>query len=157
MTAKTEKHKGGVNPRPISMSADDLASAASTVYGEDWQTPLARDTKIALRTVQRWKRDGIPLIGTAEYVRRFLEERRLSRVADAPAEDRDEACYDALAPGVRALIAAAADSGWHPAEAVTAVFAVVVDEMADSAGAPAALAMVRQAIDVLSERARAGS
>jgi hypothetical protein len=36
------------------MSLDDLAEAAEALYGAGWQTPLARDLKVALRTVQRW-------------------------------------------------------------------------------------------------------
>lgn len=31
-----------------------LQSAAETIYGPEWQTPLARDLRVALRTVQRW-------------------------------------------------------------------------------------------------------
>ncbi len=41
-------------PRPPRMPLDDLVRAAEIIYGPEWQTPLAADLKVALRTVQRW-------------------------------------------------------------------------------------------------------
>lgn len=36
------------------MTLFDLRAAAETIYGSEWQSPLARDLGVALRTVQRW-------------------------------------------------------------------------------------------------------
>lgn len=36
------------------MPLDELVRAAVIIYGPEWQTPLAADLKVSLRTVQRW-------------------------------------------------------------------------------------------------------
>ncbi len=36
------------------MPLDELVRAAETIYGGEWQTPLAADLHVARRTVQRW-------------------------------------------------------------------------------------------------------
>ncbi len=41
------------SPKPR-MRLADLRAAAETLYGAEWQSPLARDLGVALRTVQRW-------------------------------------------------------------------------------------------------------
>ena len=136
------------------MTPSELQSLASACYGARWQSALSRDMGIALRTVSRWARDGIAKPATAEGVRRFLEERRIARIAAPPSDttadqDRDDACYAALQPGVRALIAAAEEIGWHPAEALTSALAIVVDEIEARAGRAAAQEIVDQQAAVL--------
>lgn len=37
------------------MSPADLELRASALYGEDWQSPLARRVRVDTRTVRRWK------------------------------------------------------------------------------------------------------
>ena len=134
------------------MTPSELHSLASGCYGSRWQSQLARDMGIALRTVQRWARDGISKPATSEGVRRFLEERRISRIAappegTTPDQDRDVACSAALRPAVTALVAAAVDVGWHPAEAVTTVLAVAVDEMLRHGTPEEAVETLQHAID----------
>lgn len=116
-----------------------------------WQSQLGRDMKIALRTIQRWSRDGIDKTATAEGVRRFLEERRIARLPAPPAgstpnDDRDDACYEAIAPSIGAVTAAARDVGWTDAETLTAILAVAVDGMIDAAGERATIETLRMAI-----------
>lgn len=111
---------------------------------------------VALRTVQRWARDGIDKPATAENVRRFLERRRTARIAPPPAgtsasDDRDDACYEAMAPAVTALMSAARDVGWQEAEAAVAVLSAVVDEMRVSAGDLATIATLKMAIAAVEE------
>jgi hypothetical protein len=36
------------------MPLAELKTAAETLYGPEWQSPLAGDLGVALRTVQRW-------------------------------------------------------------------------------------------------------
>lgn len=36
------------------MAADLLHRCGEALYGERWQSPLARDLAVAVRTVQRW-------------------------------------------------------------------------------------------------------
>lgn len=136
------------------MTPSELHSIASACYGARWQSQLARDMGVSLRNIQRWARDGIAKPATAEGVRRFLEERRISRIAappegSTPDQNRDDACYEALRPGVLALLAAASDIGWHPAEAWVAVLAVTVDAMRDGAGDDATLDVLRQVVQSL--------
>jgi DNA-binding transcriptional regulator YiaG len=37
------------------MTPDDLMRRSSLLYGEDWQSPLARRVRVDARTVRRWK------------------------------------------------------------------------------------------------------
>jgi len=136
------------------MSHADLHSLASSVYGARWQSQMSRDMGVNLRTVQRWAASGIERLATAEGVRRFLEERRIARIAHPPAgastsDDRDEACRDALQPAVDALLAAMRDAGWREAECVTALLAASVDAVRQTGGDAAAAALLREAADSL--------
>lgn len=136
------------------MTRDELHSLASAVYGARWQSRLSRDMSVALRTVQRWARDGIDRTATAEGARRFLEERRVARVAAPPAgttdaENRDDDCADALEPAVLATIAAAADVGWSDAEILAAILTIIVHEMRQRAGDHAATATLTEAIQTI--------
>jgi len=138
-----------------------LHSIASAVYGARWQSRLSRDMGVALRTVQRWARDGIEKTATAEGVRRFLEERRVARLAPPPAgatdrDDRDDACRDAIEPPITALLAAARDVGWHEGEVLVAILAASVDRMREAAGTPVTIETLRAAIEAL-KRARGPS
>lgn len=107
------------------MDASTLNSLASAVYGSRWQSQLAREMEVGLRTVQRWASDGIDKPRTANSVRDFLEQRRRARIAAPPAgsspgDARAGACCEALEPGVRALVTAAENAGWQRSEAVEA-------------------------------------
>ena len=63
------------------MPIDELERVAVRIYGAEWQSPLARDTGIALRTVQRWAaRDAQP-----PDLRRRLAARRRARAGDLAA------------------------------------------------------------------------
>lgn len=39
---------------------DRLAEAGRLLHGPSWQTPLAEDLGVALRSVQYWARKGVP-------------------------------------------------------------------------------------------------
>ena len=122
------------------MTAEDLHAKAGAVYGSRWQSQIARDMGIALRSVQRWARDGIEKKTTAAAVEHFLEQRRVAKIAPPPENTtspnvRDAACYEAISPGVTAIMAAGRDTGWGEAELTAALLARVVDEMRSIAGA----------------------
>lgn len=139
------------------MTPSDLQSLAASVYGARWQSQLGRDMGIALRTVQRWARDGIDKTATAEGVRRFLEERRIARIAAPPdgttdADDRDDACRDAIEPAIQSVLAAAGDIGWHRAEAQAAALGSILDDMASCDGIPATIETLRGVISDLKAR-----
>lgn len=140
------------------MTPSDLQSMASAVYGARWQSQLSRDMGVALRTVQRWARDGIEKPATAEGVRRFLEERRVARMAAPPPgttadDDRDDACRDAIEPAIAAVLAAAQDVGWHEGEAAVAILATVADRMRDRAGAAVTIETLRLTADKIAASA----
>lgn len=127
---------------------------ASAIYGARWQSQMARDFGVAVRTVQRWARDGIEKPTTADSVKRFLEERRVARMAppqvgSTAADDRDDACRDAIEPALTAMIAAATDVGWHPAESLTATLAATADRMRAAAGTPATIETLKSVIAAL--------
>lgn len=119
------------------MLPSDLAALASAVYGPRWQSAFARDFDTALRTVQRWARDGIEKPATAGAVRRFLEERAALRVSPPPSDgysDVDDDAYDEFRPRIEALVQAGIAAGWDPAEVMTAILAVTIDIMRHYAG-----------------------
>lgn len=133
------------------MTPADLQSIAAAVYGARWQSQLSRDMGVGLRTVQRWARDGIDKSATSEWVRRFLEDRRIARLPGPPAgttpdDDRDAACYEAVAPSVEAIIAAARDVGWGEAETLTAILSIAIDGMIGAAGESATAETLEMAI-----------
>lgn len=126
----------------------DLHSLATSVYGTRWQSQLAREMGIAVRTVQRWARNGIDKTATAEGVRRFLEERRIARIAAPPDgttvdDDRNDACRDALEPSILSVFAAAKDIGWHHSEVMRAVLAIAIDDLARRVDIPAKIETLR--------------
>ena len=137
------------------LTAAELQSLATAIYGSRWQSAFARDRSIALRTVSRWARDGIEKPATAAAVRDFLEERRRTAL-DPPASDdpdeRDDQARDLVEPRVEALLSASAAVGWHDAEILGGLLGAVVDRMVDGAGVPAARETLRQTIAQLDAR-----
>lgn len=138
------------------MTAPELNSRAASVYGNRWQSALGRDMGVALRTVQRWARDGIDKPATAEGVRRFLNERAAGAIAPPPAGstdklDRDDACADALEPAATALVAKAEAAGWSRPEIDAALLSLIVSDMRAIAGDRATRATLAAAIQMLDD------
>jgi hypothetical protein len=107
---------------------------------------------VNLRTVQRWARDGIDRDAMADAVQRFLEARRIATVAAPPRFDGDadgqtEARMIAIAPSVEAILAAAVSAGWRRSDAATAIVAVAISDVRDTAGDD----MARMILDVARE------
>jgi len=132
------------------MSPSDLASLAAAAYGPQWQSALAREMKIALRTVQRWAADGIPKAATAAGVRAFLVDRARIKItgpaADADDEARDDLAFAECEPVIAALLGSGQDAGFHEAEILAAILSIAVGRMADGAGIPATIETLKQAI-----------
>lgn len=81
---------------------------------------------------------------------------RASRVAQPPsgstaADDRDDACSDALEPHVARLSSRAMAAGWSEAEIVTALLSLIVSEMRAKAGNSATRATLSSAILMLDD------
>lgn len=137
------------------MTAADLAALASQCYGQRWQSPLSREMNVNVRTVQRWARDGIEKVATADNVRRFLMDRRVVSIPSPDATlseaERDDACYDAIEAPLSVLASAADDQGWHPAEIWVAVLAIAADNIYRIAGKSAAAETIQQALDNMAD------
>lgn len=135
------------------MTPADLRSLAAPLYGNHgWQSRLAREWGVAIRTVQRWASGVTPIhADTARRLRAFLEERARQKVNPPPADgytSRDDDAYDEMRPRIQALVAAATVAGWHQAETLTAILAVTVDEIR-GAGIPVSIEVLRQVTDSL--------
>lgn len=100
------------------MPRKELEALAQGAYGQQWQSALARDMDIGVRTVSRWAAAGIGKALTAERVRSFLAERRLTKLV-GPGDGLT--VEDVLGPRIEALLAAAEAAGWDRAEAAQAV------------------------------------
>lgn len=57
------------------LSATELDKLAGAAFGPQWQSALARDRGVSVRTVQRWARDGIAKPETAEAIHAYLTTR----------------------------------------------------------------------------------
>lgn len=130
------------------MIAAELAALASQCYGQRWQSALARDMDVNVRTVQRWAAGGIEKEATADRVRQFLTERRVVAIPSPdPAlseDERDDACHDALEPVVAALARAADDQGWHPAEVWVAILSIAAERIYAIGGRQAAIETIAE-------------
>lgn len=138
------------------MTPAELQSIATSAYGQRWQSQLARDASVPLRTVQRWAADGIHKPQTEQFIRGVILTRRTSFIPSPPAgttedDDRDDACHVAIAPSITGLTAAARDAGWSEAEALTAILAATLDLMRQGAGDAAVLETLRATILMLDE------
>lgn len=137
------------------MTPTDLGNLASSIWGPEWQTPLSRERGIAIRTVQRWAKEGIPRATTALAILAYLKSRRVIDIPMPEAledADRDDEANVAMVPIVASIIDAGRAVGWHDAELLCALMAATVDRMVDGAGIPAALDVLDQAASQLRAR-----
>ncbi len=74
------------------LSTHEIADLASRVYGPGWQSALARDRGVAIRTVQRWAKDGIAKPETAEAIRAYLQSRTVVSVPAQPSIQASGEC-----------------------------------------------------------------
>lgn len=123
-------------------SAATFARLAELLWGYGYQTRAAEHFEVAGRTVRRW------IAGDATVPPRVMEQlRALVQIAPPPGStgeaDRDDACVDALDPGLTELRDRAVAAGWLPAEIAAAMLALVVSEIRANAGPNA----VRETLD----------
>lgn len=126
----------------------DIHTLAGAIYGPRWQSALAREMRVNVRTVQRWAADPDRV---EPWVIQWLEARRTRSVAAPPkesaaADDRDDALYCAVAPHVEAMVAAIEAAGWSDGEAVLGPYNVIVDMMLVRAASPAVIETLKQTI-----------
>lgn len=65
-----------------------LADAGRLLFGNEWQSPLARQLGVALRTVQRWASGHSPIPPPLGPELASALEARASELASLPAECR---------------------------------------------------------------------
>lgn len=64
------------------MTPDDLADAGRLLYGERWRSALARDIRVADRTLDRWMAGTSPMpADLAENLRALLDARGVAIAA----------------------------------------------------------------------------
>lgn len=132
------------------MDQHELSQAGTTLFGAQWQSPLARMLGVDPRTVRRWVAGAIDVPrGAAETVRHAVDAKRAAASVAAAGGDVDDRAVAALHPyweqGVRALLAL----GHHPAEIVAAGLSIVVSALQDGVGDEEAARQLRQIADTI--------
>lgn len=127
------------------MDSNRFSSLAERLWGYGWQTKAARHFEVADRTVRRW------VAGTSEIPRAVMADlEAMADIAPPPGssdgDNRDNACGEAIEPGLTDLRNRAIGAGWHPAEVATAILALTVSEIRSGAGDDAARQILRDAI-----------
>lgn len=83
------------------LTATELEELASKAFGPNWQSALARDRGVAVRTVQRWAKDGIAKPETAEAIHAYLTTRTVVSLPLKPDRGRT---YPFLATAMDELV-----------------------------------------------------
>lgn len=127
------------------MPTSEFNRLAERLWGHGWQTKAARHFEVADRTVRRWVAGTSPVpLGVMDQVRAMAD------IAPPPGStddhDRDDACADAIEPGLTDLRNRAVGAGWHPAEIAAAILALTVSEIRSNAGDPVAVQVLEEAI-----------
>lgn len=140
----------------MSLDRDRLYALATPVYGPEWQSALARERGVNVRTVQRWAKDGIAKPETAIGIVSYLRSRRIVDLPSPPPSDdpheRDDEAHLAMPGVLDTIIDAGRAVGWHEAELLAATLSYVIDRMVAGAGAPATIETLQAGMAQLRER-----
>lgn len=136
------------------MAPDRPADAAAfqaginRIWGYGAQTKAARHFSVDGRTVRKWVggERGIPP-GVMAEIRAMLDI--APPAGDLTDDERDNACYAAVAPLITDTITRAVAAGWHPAEVSTAILERVVLEIRQGAGTAQAIEILKKAASAL--------
>lgn len=132
------------------MNRTELESLCRPLFGYGWKSRLAEALGINRKSVSRWiANDEVP-DWAAERVRELAGRPALPPIPAPPpgttdADDRDDACQDAIEPDLTRLVNLAEDAGWHRAEIATAIVALVLADLRSLAGDAATLAFLDDA------------
>ena len=130
------------------MNRDELERLGALLFGYGWKSTLADVLEINRKTVSRWIADDAAPAWAAERLRTMVTIAPPPGTTDA--DDRDDACQDAIEPELTRIVALAEGAGWHRAEIVTAIFALSLSDIRNAAGDAVALEMLGQARDAIS-------
>lgn len=107
----------------LTMNRDELERLGALLFGYGWKSTLADVLEINRKTVSRWIADDAAPAWAAERLRTMVTIAPPPGTTDA--DDRDDACQDAIEPELTRIVALAEGAGWHRAEIVTAIMGVV--------------------------------
>ena len=132
------------------MTREELERLGALLFGYGWKNRLADVLDINRKTVSRWIADGDVPPWAADRLRQMVT------IAPPPgstdADDRDDACQDAMEPELTRLAIMAEGAGWHRAEIMTAILALTISDIRHHAGLDAAVQILREAIAALSDK-----
>jgi hypothetical protein len=129
------------------MGREELERLGALLFGYGWKSRLADVMDVNRKTVSRWIADDDVAPWAAERLRAMVSVSPPPGTTDA--DDRDDACQDALEPELTRLAQMAVDAGWNPAEVSAAILGLTVAEIAGKAGKPAAREVLREVLDAL--------
>ena len=125
------------------MDREEMERHGALLFGYGWKARLADALDVNRKTISRWIAEDAAPPWAADRLREMMT------IAPPPgstdAEDRDDACAEALEPGMTRLAALAESSGWSRAEIAVAFVALSLSEIRTLAGDQAALDLLDQA------------
>lgn len=118
------------------MNRVELERLGALLFGYGWKAQLADSLEINRKTVSRWiSADDVP-----EWAAERL--RGMVRIAPPPgssvADDRDDACAEAIEPELTRLVQMAEGAGWHRGEVSVAMIALAMSDIRNHSGDVAA-------------------
>lgn len=126
------------------MNRDELERLGALLFGFAWKSRLADVLDINRKTVSRWIADDAVAQWAADRLR------AMAHIAPPPgttdADDRDDACADAVEGDLSRLVLLATDAGWHRAEVMTAILSLTITDMVTHAGPGTTVDLLRQAV-----------
>lgn len=134
------------------MTREEMERLGALLFGYGWKARLADALEINRKTVSRWIADGDVPAWAADRLRQMVAIAPPAGSTDA--DDRDDACQDAIEPDLTRLMVLAEAAGWHRAEIVTAILALSVSDIRAHSGDDMAVAMLQDIIDALRAEGR---
>lgn len=129
------------------MGREELERIGTLLFGYSWKSRMADALEINRKTISRWIADDAV---AAWAVTRL---RTMANIAPPPGsssdDDRDDACQDAIEPEVSRIVDMAVAAGWHRAEIITALLALLIADLRLRAGDPAVIEVLQQAIEAV--------
>ena len=115
--------------------------------GHGWKSEAGRAFEVDRKTISRWiAADSVPDWAA-------IRLRAMAHIAPPPgstdADDRDDACADAVGGDMSRLVELATDAGWHRAEVQVAILSLTVTDILVHAGREATLEILSQTVQAI--------
>lgn len=129
------------------MTREEMERLGALLFGYGWKSSLAEALEVNRKTVSRWISDGAAPEWAADRLRGMV------RIAPPPGtsadNDRDDACAEALEPELTRIVGMAESAGWHRAEIIVAIMALLLSDLRSQAGDKAALDFLEEAAEAV--------